>query len=137
MPIKHRSYYVGNSYDHKHWLWHNPSPLPGDDAAGAITFTSWISTADTPGNRAFVQNYRTKYEVEPSIWAAQSYASVYVLAEAIANAQSTDPIAIRDAMANITDLDTVLGTFSFDAVGDAVYNPIVLIVKNGQLQVFE
>ena len=30
----------------------------GGAAEGAITFTSWISTADTPGNQAFVQNYR-------------------------------------------------------------------------------
>ncbi len=59
--------------------------------------------------------------------------TVFILA--IADAQSTDPIAIRDAMANIIDLDTVLGKFSFDTVGDAIYNPIVLIVKNGQLQV--
>ena len=109
----------------------------GDAAEGAITFTSWVSTADTPGNQAFVQNYRLKYGIEPSIWAAQAYASVYILAKALADAQSTDPVAIRDAMANITDLDTVLGKFSFDAVGDAVYNPIVLIVENGQLQVFE
>ena len=109
----------------------------GDAAEGAITFTSWISTADTPGNQVFGQNYSTKYGVEPNIWAAQSYASVYILTKAIADAQSTDPIAIRDAMANIMDLDTVLGKFSFDAVGDAVYNPIVLIVENGQLQVFE
>ena len=109
----------------------------GDAAEGAITFTSWVSTADTPGNQAFVQNYRTKYGVAPNIWAAQSYASVYILAKALTDAQSTDPVAIRDAMANITDFDTVLGKFSFDAVGDAVYNPIVLIVENGQLQVFE
>ena len=109
----------------------------GDAAEGAITFTSWVSTADTPGNQAFVQNYRMKYGIEPSIWAAQAYASVYILAKALADAQSTDPVAIRDAMANIMDLDTVLGKFSFDAVGDAVYNPIVLIVENGQLQVFK
>ena len=111
--------------------------LAGDAAEGAITFTSWISTADTPGNQAFVQNYRTKYGVEPNIWAAQSYASVYILAEAIADAQSTDPVKIRDVLANTMDLDTVLGKFSFDAVGDAVYDPIVLIVKNSQLQIFE
>ena len=40
-------------------------------------------------------------------------------------------------MANIIDWDTVLGKFPFDAVGDAVYNPIVLIVENSELQVFE
>ena len=41
----------------------------------------------------------------------------------ITDAQSTDAAAIRDALANITDLDTVLGKFSFDAVGDALYDP--------------
>ena len=111
--------------------------LAGTAAEGAITFTSWISTADTPGNQAFVQNYRAAYGVEPNIWAAQSYATVYILAKAIANAQSADPNAIRGALANITDLDTILGKFSFNAVGDAVYDPIVLIVKNGEFQIFE
>ena len=109
----------------------------GDAAEGAITFTSWVSTADTPGNQAFVQNYTTKYGMEPSVWAAQPYAAVYILAKAISDAQSTDSTAIRDALANITDFDTVLGKFSFNAIGDAVYDPVVLIVKNGELQVFE
>jgi branched-chain amino acid transport system substrate-binding protein len=109
----------------------------GDAAEGAITFTSWVSTADTPGNQAFVQKYAANYGMEPSVWAAQPYAAVYVLAKAISDAQSTDPTAIRDALANITDFDTILGKFSFNAVGDAVYDPVVLIVKEGELQVFE
>ncbi len=109
----------------------------GDAAEGAITFANWISTASTPGNQAFVQNYRARYGVDPNTWAAQSYAAVYILAKAIADAQSTDSTAIRDALANITDFDTVLGKFSFNAVGDAGYDPIVLIVENGQLEVFE
>ena len=109
----------------------------GDAAEGAITFTSWISTADTPENQAFVQNYSAKYGGEPDVWAAQAYVSVYILAKAIADAQSTDPNAIRDALANITDFDTILGKFSFNTVGDAVYDPIVLIVKNGEFQIFE
>ena len=111
--------------------------LAGDAAEGAITFTSWISTADTPGNQAFVQNYRAKYGMEPSVWAAQPYAAVYILAKAISDAQSTDSTAIRDALANITDFDTIIGKFSFNTVGDANYDPVVLIVKNGELQVFE
>ena len=109
----------------------------GDAAEGSITFTDWVSTADTPGNQAFVQNYTTKYGMEPSVWAAQPYAAVYILAEAISDAQSTDSTAIRDALANITDFDTILGKFSFNTVGDANYDPVVLIVKNGELQVFE
>ena len=109
----------------------------GDAAEGAIAFTSWVNTVDTPENQAFIQSYSAKHGIEPNIWAAQSYATVYVLTKAIADAQSTDATAIRDALANITDLDTVLGKFSFDAVGDAVYDPVVLIVQNGELQIFE
>ena len=109
----------------------------GDAAEGAITFTSWTSTADTSGNQAFVQNYQSKYGAEPNPWAAQSYAALYILAEAIANAQSTDATAIRDALANIKDFDAVLGRFSFNTIGDAVYDLMVLVVQNGNFEVFE
>ena len=109
----------------------------GDATEGAITFTSWTSTVNTPGNQAFVHNYRAKYGAEPSPWAAQSYAALYILAEAIANAQSTDATAIRDVLANIKNFDTILGKFSFNAVGDAVYDLMVLVVQNGSFEVFE
>lgn len=109
----------------------------GDAAEGAITFTSWDSTADTPGNQAFVQNYIAKYGMEPTIWAAQCYTAVYILAKAIEDAQSTDSQAIAAALAEIRNFDTILGKFSFNAVGDAVYDPIVLIVKDGEFEVFE
>lgn len=109
----------------------------GDAAEGTITFTSWNSIADTPGNQAFVQNYSTKYGMEPNIWAAQFYAAVHILAKGITDAQSTDPKAIAAALTEIRDFDTILGTFSFNNVGDAVYDPIVLIVKDGEFEVFE
>ena len=108
----------------------------GAAAEGAISITSWSSMADTPGNRAFVQNYTMKYNSEPDVFGAQAYATAYILSNAIAAAPSTDSRAIRDALAHITDLDTILGKFSFDAKGDAIYNPIILIVKNGKFEVF-
>ena len=109
----------------------------GDAAEGTITFTSWDSTAETLGNPEFVQNYSSRYGSEPNIWAAQSYAAVYVLAKGITDAQSTDSAAIAAALAEIRDFDTILGPFSFNAVGDAVYEPIVLIVKDGEFEIFE
>ena len=109
----------------------------GVAAEGAITFIGWLPTDDTPGNQAFVQNYSATYGMEPNAFVSASYASVYILAEAIKNAQSTDSAAIRDALADIRDFDTILGKFSFNADGDAVYAPRVLTVKNGTLQPFE
>ena len=109
----------------------------GSAAEGAITFIGWLSTDDTPGNRAFVQKFTSTYGIVPNIFATASYATVYILAEAIKNANATDATAIRDALANIKDFDTVFGTFSFNADGDAVYEPKVLIVKDGKFQPFE
>ena len=108
----------------------------GAAAEGAITFIGWLSTDDTPGNQAFVQNYNADFGMVPNAFAAGSYTSVYILAEAMKNTESTDPTSIRDALANITDVDTVFGKFSFNADGDAIYDQKVLIVKNGTLQAF-
>ena len=104
----------------------------GDAAEGAIAFIGWTIMADTPGNQAFVQNYRAKYGIEPEPWAAQSYVALNILAKAISEVQSTEATAVRDVMSNIVDLDTILGQFSFNADGDAVYDPNILIVENGE-----
>ncbi len=109
----------------------------GDAAEGTITFIGWLPTDETPGNQAFVQNYSATYGMEPNAFVASSYAALYVLAEAVKNAQSTDALSIRDALANIKDFDTILGKLSFNADGDAVYAPKALVVKDGTLQPFE
>ena len=109
----------------------------GAAAEGAITFVGWGAALDTPGNQAFVENYNAKFDMEPSNYAARAHATLHILAEAIANAHSTDSAAIRDALASIRDFDTILGKFSFDANGDAVYDEKVLIVKDGKLVRFE
>ena len=110
----------------------------GGAAEGAIAFSGWAPLSNVPGNQAFVENYRAKYgidKVEP--WAAQSYATLYILANAIKNAQSVDSAAIRDALAQTMDFPTILGNFSFDPNGEAVYDPIILTVMDGELQLFE
>ena len=109
----------------------------GPAAEGAMTFVGWGAPINTPGNQAFVQNYHARYGEEPVNPAARSYASLHILAEAIAKAQSTDAASIRDALANVKDFDTIFGKFSFDAHGDALYDAKVLIVKDGELVVFE
>ena len=109
----------------------------GAAAEGAITFLPWSNLSNTPGNQAFVDKYQAKYDIEPEPWAAQSYATLYILANAIKNAQSTEATAIRDALAQTMDFPTILGNFSFDPNGEAMYTPVVLTVKDGQLQTFE
>ena len=109
----------------------------GEAAEGVMTFIGWSDKIDTPANQAFLENYRATYNSEPNNYAARAYTTIYVLAEAITQAQSTDSTAIRDALANISDLDTIFGKFSFDTNGDAVYKSRILIVEDGDLKIFE
>ena len=110
-------------------------------------------------NQAFIQSYTAAYGEAPVAWAAQSYATLHILAAAIVEAESlestavqstastSDPsivntaslesTAIRNALAGTMDFPTVLGDFSFDADGDAIYAPNLLIVKDGEFVVFE
>ncbi|MGC8658427.1 MAG: ABC transporter substrate-binding protein [Desulfomonilaceae bacterium] len=111
--------------------------LAGPAAEGAITGAAWLITNDTPGNKAFVEAYHKKYGSNPDQFAAQAYTGVYILANAIKNAGSSNPIAIRDAMAKIKDMDTVLGKFSFDERREPVHKPVVQIIKNGQFVLFK
>ncbi len=113
----------------------------GDAAEGAITISGWSVGSDAPGSQAFVQRYQTAYGHEPGPWAAQAYATLYILANAIENAQSTDSAAIRDALAQTMDFPTILGNFSFDPNGEAMYDRVeervVHIVTDGKLQPFK
>ena len=116
--------------------------MAGDAAEGAITFGSWSGESDNPLNRAFVENYRSTYGVEPDPWAAQSYATLFILFRAIVEAVLIDPAAtdaasIRDTLAMTKDFDTNLGSFSFDPDGEAVYEPVVLVAKDGTLTLFD
>ena len=115
----------------------NEVQAAGAAAEGAITFSGWSALSNAPGNQAFVQNYQAKYSEVPGPWAAQAYATLYILAEAIKNAQSTDAAMIRDVLAQTMDFPTILGNFSFDPDGEAMYAPTVLVAKDGQLQAFE
>ncbi len=109
----------------------------GDAAEGAITFAGWTGLSNIPGNQDFIEKYQAKYGIDAEPWAAQSYATLYILANAIMNAQSPDAMGIRDALAQTMDFPTILGNFSFDSNGEAVYDSIVLMVKDGALQLFE
>ncbi|MDE0185256.1 MAG: ABC transporter substrate-binding protein [Candidatus Poribacteria bacterium] len=123
----------------------NEIQLTGGAADGVIAFTSWDRALDNPISHDFVDSYQAAYGIDPDKWAAQSYATLHILYHAITEAafsmDSTaiaipDAMAIRDALAEVRDFSTNLGDFSFDAVGDALYNPVVLIVKNGSLTPF-
>ncbi len=110
--------------------------LAGEAANGAISGAAYFVANENAKNTAFVQAYNAKYGKNPDQFAAQAYAGTYLLAEAIRNAGSTDRAAIRDALDQLQNVDTVLGTFSFNN-REPEHPPIVQQLENGAFKLFE
>jgi branched-chain amino acid transport system substrate-binding protein len=103
-----------------------------DAAEGLMVGAAWFRDSPSSLSQAFVAAYKKKYSAVPDQFAAQAYAGAYLLATAIKNAGSADRQAIRDALANLRNVDTVLGKFSFNEKRDPVHPRVTLVVKGGQ-----
>ncbi len=82
---------------------------------------------------SFVAAYKDKFGSEPSAFGATGYDCVYVYKAAIEAANSTDPAAVRDALADTSAVyECVSGTFSFDISGTPVKGaPVIAFKDNG------
>ena len=79
-------------------------------------------------NKAFVEAFRKRNNVPPTLVSFESYESIKVLVDAIKRAGSTDPAAIRDALAK-TRLPSILGTtIEFDENNLAHNNAVILTI---------
>jgi branched-chain amino acid transport system substrate-binding protein len=107
----------------------------GDNAEGLIVGGAW-NPAD-PNQNQISQDFQTAFSAAnggatPDQFAAQAYAGTWVLATAIRCGGSVDHAAVNTAIGNIKDFETPLGSFSFDADGEPVHNPIAQIVQGGK-----
>jgi branched-chain amino acid transport system substrate-binding protein len=111
--------------------------IAGKASEGLIVATPWFGEKEDPKVKDFVQKFEAEYGKKPDQFAAQAYDALYIYAEALKNSGEADRDALRDALAEIKDLEGVLGKFSFDKDGDIVMDPTVLIIKEGKFQIFE
>jgi branched-chain amino acid transport system substrate-binding protein len=82
----------------------------------------------SPASRAFGERYQALYKALPDLQSAWTFDAVHLLARAMADAGSTEPEAIRAALAAIRGYQGAEGEYSFDDKGDGLrgYN----VVKN-------
>ncbi|EKQ51658.1 MULTISPECIES: ABC transporter substrate-binding protein [unclassified Clostridium] len=107
--------------------WSDPGLIKvGGDAVEGAYFTDHVSLkSDNATIKKFVENYKKEYNSDPSAFSVLSYDSVYIVAEAIKKAGSTDEAAIKDAMAKL-DVDAGTTHYKFDDK----HNPIKSVVIN-------
>jgi len=105
--------------------------IAGRAAEGVFAFSS--PTADfLPGAKAFSDTYKEKFGSAPGPYAPLTYDGMQLLAWAIKKAGSTDPKAIREALASADGQEWLAGPISFtDENTLARSNFVVLEAKDG------
>lgn len=106
--------------------------IAGAAALNNTYFSSLYSPEDSSDiNKNFVAAYEKAYGQKPDVFAALSYDSALLVAEAIKNAGSTEPDKISEAMAKINGFSGVSGSVTFDDKHNPVKSAVILEYKDG------
>ena len=104
--------------------------LGGDATTGVMYLSHWSETFDSPVNEEFITAFEEEYGHAPDLFATEGYTAALVAIEAIKEADTDDPQAVRDAIA-ASELDTPMGTISFDEKGDPNYGTFLVEILGG------
>ncbi len=113
--------------------------VAGKNAEYYFGCSEYSSDIDRPLAKEKNEEYKRRYGSDfPPEAGVNAYSSIYVLADALERAASTDPKAIRDALAttNITEGPAVItpyDTIKFDETGQNIASKVVFLqVQNGR-----
>ncbi|MHC6202398.1 ABC transporter substrate-binding protein [Breznakiellaceae bacterium SP9] len=115
--------------------WETPEFIDVGKASveGAVFSTFFASEyAASPVAETFLKAYRAQYKKEPAAVTALGYDGYLLALDAIKRAGSTDPKAIRNAIAATKGFAGAAGTVTLDANGDATKSAFLKSVKGGK-----
>lgn len=115
--------------------WEAPEFLEiGGEAVNGAVFSTFFDADHplTPESEVFLEAYKAKYGKSPASVTALAYDAYILAIDAIQRAGSTDPGAIRDALAETVNFDGAAGIVTLDINGDAVKNAVIKTVENGE-----
>lgn len=115
--------------------WETPEviEIAGEAAEGAVFSTFFDANAKlTDTTTEFLEAYEAKYNKEPAAVTALAFDAYILALDAIKKANSTDPTAIRDALATTKDFPGAAGIVTLDENGDAVKSAVIKTVKDGK-----
>lgn len=113
--------------------------LAGKSAEGLIySQVGFDKSKPTDSQKKFIESYKTRYNEDPGVWAAQFYDAAAVIINAVKGFK-TPPIGeqLREAIAKATPINGAGGPISFDADGLNKRDILVKSVRGGQFTLWE
>lgn len=115
--------------------WETPEFIDiGQELVEGAVFSTFF-TSETPitkESEKFLDAYRSKYNREPAAVTALGYDAYILILDAIARANSTDPVAITEEIAKTQGFEGAAGIITLDVNGDAVKSAVIKTVKDGE-----
>jgi branched-chain amino acid transport system substrate-binding protein len=111
----------------------------GGEALNGCYYSTHFSAENTdPVVAQFVARYRTRWNGEiPGAFSALGYDAVYVLADALKRAGTTDGARLRDALAATRNFPGVTGVTTIDADRNASKAATIIALKDGRAKFFK
>ena len=112
--------------------------IAGRAAEGVPLVVRYGVTLDTPRNKGFVSAFKAKRNgEEPDQYAQAGYDSIYLHAEAIKRAGSTDPVKLKAALGKSEYVSVAGSAIRFDERQQATPKLYVAVVKDGKRVIVE
>ncbi len=92
-------------------------PAQGDAALGIVSSLHYTDTLDNPANKKFVESYRAKFNVYPSVYSEYGYVTMQVISDAVkvVGGDTSNKDKLAEAVVAVK-FDAPRGPFSFDPV---------------------
>lgn len=110
----------------------------GGEALNGSYFSNHYSADDPdPAIQKFVSEYRSRFNQVPDGLAALGYDAAMILFDAMERAGSTEPQAVRDALAQTQNFAGVTGVITIDGERNAVKPAVILKITDGRYEYVE
>jgi len=114
--------------------WNSPDLLRLADRSieGSVFVDGWFQESQDPAMRDFVEQYRRKYQTNPTLFAAQAYDATRLVLETIRKG-ATSGKGVREQLLKSQDLPSLGGPAAFGPGGTLDRRVFLIQVKQGKL----
>ena len=105
--------------------------LAGPASEGIYVMAPYVPSVPGKRNEDFIKKYRARAKEDPDKYSLAGYDVVYIIAQAIERAKSTDPAKIREALEK-TAYEGVVSKYDFDELHQAHTDLFLVQMKNGK-----
>jgi ABC-type branched-subunit amino acid transport system substrate-binding protein len=113
--------------------WHTPDLIERADrhAEGAVFIDGFFPESTDPVIKPVIEAYRSAYQEEPDILAAQAYDAAMMVLSLLKEHKDTPP-AVRDGLLAMKDYPGISGTITFPGNGEAVKKLFIIKIQDGK-----